>query len=66
MSPSTEVAHAFSKLWFTGRVELLPGMSQEAAHRFNAIVRRIKRRRGEWVFVHGDPADSIYLFKKAG
>jgi CRP/FNR family cyclic AMP-dependent transcriptional regulator len=64
MSPSTEVAHAFSKLWFTGRVELLPGMSQEAVHRFNAIVRRIKRRRGEWVFVHGDPADSIYLVQK--
>ena len=64
MSASTEVAHAFSKLWFTGRVELLPGMSQEAIHRFNTIVRRIKRRRGEWVFVHGDPGDSIYLVQK--
>ena len=64
MSPSTEVAHAFSKLWFTGRVELLPGMSQEAIQRFNAIVRRIRRRRGEWVFVHGDPGDSIYLVQK--
>src|SRR5215216_5034460 len=64
MSPSTEVAHAFSRLWFTGRIELLPGMSQEAAQRFNTIVRRIKRRRGEWVFVHGDPADSIYLVQK--
>lgn len=64
MSPSTEVAHAFSKLWFTGRVDLLPGMSQEAVHRFNTIVRRIRRRRGEWVFVHGDPADSIYLVQK--
>src|ERR1044072_8984194 len=64
MSPSTEVAHAFSKLWSTGRFELLQGMSQEAVHRFNTIVRRIKRRRGEWVFVHGDPADSIYLVQK--
>jgi len=39
-------------------------MSQEAVLRFNAIVRKIKRRRGEWVFVHGDPADSIYLVQK--
>lgn len=64
MSPSIEVAHAFSKLWFTGRFELFQGMSQEAVHRFNAIVRKIKRRRGEWVFVHGDPGDSIYVVQK--
>ena len=64
MSPSTEVAHAFSKLWFTGRLELLQGMSQEAVHHFNAIVRKTKRRRGEWVFVHGDPGDSIYVVQK--
>ena len=64
MSPSTEVAHAFSMLWSTGRFELLQGMSQEAVQRFNTIVRRIKRRRGEWVFVHGDPGDSIYLVQK--
>ena len=64
MSPATEVAHAFSRLWFTGRLELLQGMSQEAVHRFNAIVRKIRRRRGEWVFVHGDPADSIYVVQK--
>lgn len=64
MSPQTEVANAFSSLWFTGRHELLNGMSQEAAHRFNAIVRRSKCRRGEWIYVHGDPADSIYLLQK--
>ena len=64
MSPSTEVAHAFSRLWFTGRLELLQGMSQEAVHRFNAMVRKTKCRRGEWVFVHGDPADSIYVVQK--
>jgi len=50
MPSSTEVAHDFSKLCFTGRLEL-HGM------------RRIKCRRGEWVFVHGDPADSIYVLQ---
>ena len=64
MSSSSEVAFSVSKLWFTGRLELLQGISQEAVHRFNAMVRRTKRGRGEWIFVHGDPADSIYLLQK--
>jgi CRP/FNR family cyclic AMP-dependent transcriptional regulator len=64
MPSSTEVAYSFSNLWFTGRLELLRGMSPEAVHRFNAMIRRTKRRRGEWVFVHGDPADSIYFVQK--
>src|SRR5689334_3450342 len=54
MSPQTQVAYDFSKLWFTGQFELLQGMSQEAAHRFNSAMRRTRRRRGEWVYVHGD------------
>src|SRR5262245_58217722 len=64
MSSSTAVTYRFSKLWFIGRHELFQGMSQEALHRFNAMVRRTKHRRGEWVFVHGDPADRIYLLQK--
>ena len=64
MSSSTEVAHGFSKLWFTGRLELLQGLNQEAVHRFSAMMRRTKRQRGEWVFVHGDTADSIYILQK--
>jgi len=39
-------------------------MSQEAVHRFNAIVRKTKCRRAEWVFVHGDAAESIYVLQK--
>jgi CRP/FNR family transcriptional regulator, cyclic AMP receptor protein len=64
MSPSTEVTYGFSKPRLTGRLELLQGMSQEAVLHFNAIMRRIQRRRGDWVFVHGDPAESIYLLQK--
>src|SRR6185295_13208148 len=64
MFPSTEVAYDSSKLSFIGRLDLLQGMSQEAVHSFNSLTRRTKRRRGEWVFVHGDPADSIYLVQK--
>ena len=64
MSSLTEVICNCSKPSFTPPLQLFQGMSQEALHRFNAMVRRTKRRRGEWVFVHGDPADSIYLLQK--
>ena len=64
MTPSTEVAHGFSKPGFIDRLELLQGMSQEAVHRFNAMMRRTKHRRGEWIFVNGDRADSVYLLQE--
>src|ERR1043166_3718542 len=64
MPSLTEAACGFSKPSFTGRIELFEGISQDAQHRFNAIMRRTKRRRGDWVFVHGDPADSIYFLQK--
>ena len=64
MSTPPEVAHSFSKPWFTGRLELFQGMSPEAERRLKSMMRKIKRRRGEWVFVHGDTAESIYLLQK--
>ena len=60
---SAKVAHGFVRLRFSGRLELLQGVNAEAVHRFNALMRRTKRRRGEWVYVHGDPADSIYILQ---
>jgi len=39
-------------------------MSQQAVHHFNAMVRTSRRRRGEWIFMLGDPADSIYLLRQ--
>src|ERR1044072_8309261 len=63
MPSSTAVVCDFPNLSFTSRLELFNGMSQEALHRFNSLMRRTKRRRGEWVFVHGDPADSIYILQ---
>jgi CRP-like cAMP-binding protein len=64
MSPTPQFASSFSRVWFAGRLQLLNGMSQQALHRFNAMVRTTKRRRGEWIFVHGDAADRIYLLQK--
>jgi CRP/FNR family transcriptional regulator len=53
-SASTSSAH----------LELLNGMNQQAVHRFNAMVRTSKYRRGEWIFVDGDTADCIYLLQQ--
>lgn len=63
MSRPTQFPSIPSRVLFTGRLELLNGMSQQALHRFNAMVRTTKRRRGEWIFVPGDAAESIYLLK---
>jgi CRP/FNR family transcriptional regulator len=64
MSAVTQPAYSCSKPWFPGSLELLNGMSQQAVHCFNAMVRTRKRRRGEWIFVLGDSADSIYFLQQ--
>jgi CRP/FNR family transcriptional regulator, anaerobic regulatory protein len=64
MSSTPEVAYTVSSLWFTGPLELLQGMNQDAVRRFNAMTRKTKCRRGDWVFVHGDPAYSIYFVQR--
>src|SRR5215216_4271600 len=61
MAQLTETAHVFPKPQPTGRVDLLSGMCQQGTHEFNGMMRTRKCRRGEWIFVLGDPADSIYL-----
>lgn len=64
MPPITLSAPGNSRLLFTGRLELLNGMSQQALQRFNAMVHTTERRRGEWIFAIGDAADRIYLLQK--
>lgn len=59
-----ETVYDCSRLSFTGPVELLNGMSQQAVHDFNRMVRTTKRGRGEWIFLLGDEADSIYFLRK--
>src|SRR5215510_213281 len=64
MSTATRSACASFPLSFSGRLELLKGISQQALHQFNAIVHTTKRRRGEWIFVLGDSADSIFFLQR--
>ena len=64
MHQLTGTNHAHPRHWPKGQVELFSGMSQAATDQFNAMMRTTKRRRGEWLFVPGDRADSIYLLQK--
>ncbi|HXQ71545.1 MAG TPA: Crp/Fnr family transcriptional regulator [Pyrinomonadaceae bacterium] len=64
MSRPTQAPYSPPRYLFTGRLELLNGMSQQALLRFNSMVRTTKRRRGEWIFVPGDLAESIFLLKR--
>jgi len=64
MTHQRETAYGSSRLSFTGPLQLLNGMSQQAVHDFNAMVRTTKRRRGDWIFVLGDSADSIYILRE--
>jgi CRP/FNR family transcriptional regulator, cyclic AMP receptor protein len=64
MTHRTEIAYGSSRLPFISPLQLLNGMSQQALHDFNAMVRTTRRRRGEWIFVLGDTADTIYLLRE--
>ncbi len=64
MPQSTETVCDFPAPWSVARLELLRGMSQEAIHQFDSMTRTTKRSRGEWIFVLGDSADSIYLLRE--
>jgi CRP-like cAMP-binding protein len=64
MRQPTETAHVFPRLRPTARLDLLSELCQQATHEFNTRVRTRKCRRGDWIFVLGDPADSIYLLQE--
>ena len=64
MTQLTETAYGCSRLSFIGPLQLLNGMSQQAVYDFNAMMRITRRRRGEWIFLLGDPADSIYFLRE--
>ena len=64
MTQLTETTYGCSRLSFIRPLQLLNGVSQQALHDFNAMMRITRRRRGEWIFLLGDPADSIYFLRE--
>lgn len=64
MLQPTESSEVLSRLMYLRRLRLLRGMNQQTMHRFDAIVRTTKRRRGDWIFMLGDPSHTIYFLQK--
>ena len=64
MPQSTETVYDFPGPCSVAGLELLRGMSQQAIHQFDSMMRTTKRPRGEWIFLLGDPADSIYFLRQ--
>jgi CRP/FNR family cyclic AMP-dependent transcriptional regulator len=64
MSAQTATAYGVTYPLFTGQLGALTGMSQQSVHGVNATMRSTKRRRGDWIFLLGDLADSIYVVQK--
>src|SRR5689334_15714651 len=64
MPQSTETVYDSPASWSVARLDVLRGMSQQAIDQFDTMMRTTKRRRGEWIFVLGDPAESIYLLQE--
>jgi len=64
MPQPTETVCDYPEPWSGAALEFLRGMSQQAIHEFDSMTRTKKRSRGEWIFVLGDAANSIYLLRE--
>ena len=63
MPPPPENPEVVSRLAYLRRLRLR-GMSQQTRHRFDTLVRTTSRRRGDWIFMVGDPSHTIYFLRK--
>lgn len=63
MIPPTENPEVVSRLAYLRRLQLR-AMSEQTKHRFDTIGRTTRRRRGDWIFMLGDPSHSIYFLRK--
>lgn len=64
MHPKMEIEKGCSKLWYIRRFNLLMGMSEQEMQRVAAMTRMTRHRRGELIYLPGDPSHSIYFLKE--
>lgn len=63
MHPQTSVRN-FSTPSSAASMKPQRGVSDQTWNHFSSTMRTTRRRRGDWVFALGDPADSIYFLQK--
>jgi CRP/FNR family transcriptional regulator, cyclic AMP receptor protein len=64
MPQRIESHEGLSRVWCLHRIKLLMGMSQRTIDRVWAMIRTTRRRRGEWIYMLGDPSHSIYFLQE--
>ena len=64
MSLPPETSEVLSRLWYSRRQRLLRGMSHQTMQRLQAIGRTTSRPRGEWIFMLGDPSNTVYVLQR--
>ncbi len=52
------------RLWYLARFNLLAAMEPEEMEAFNRTVKDTKYKRGETIYLPGDPSDAVYFVKK--
>lgn len=64
MQPKMGIEKGGSELWFIRRLNLLSGMSEQEMNNIAAMTRMSRHRRGELIYLSGDPSRSIYFLKE--
>ncbi len=64
MHPKMQIEKGFSKLWYISRFDLLMGMSKQEMQNVAAMTRMTSHRRGDLIYLPGDPSNSIYFLKE--
>jgi CRP/FNR family transcriptional regulator len=63
MHPKMQIEKGYSKLWYISRFNLL-GMSKQEMQSVAAMTRMTRHRRGDLIYLPGDPSNSIYFLKE--
>lgn len=54
---------AHNKLWYLERFRLIQSLSPEQRHRVERLTRMLEFKRGDPIYLPGDPSDQIFLLK---
>lgn len=64
MTRRMESPNRLQRLWCLHGIKLLMGMNQHTIDHVCAMMRITRRRRGEWIYMLGDPSHSIYFLQE--
>lgn len=63
VDPYTPAMAAHGKLWYLQHFRMLDALSDAQKHNVDQMTRMLEVRRGERIYITGDPSDQIFLLK---